>query len=147
MGMGFFPKKSCSRFIEAAAEHDKITAVDSRYQLDAFQGAVIATPNLEEASQVYGKELKTQAEVEEAGVEMRERLELKYLLITQGGDGMTLFAPEAKIEHIPAANFSEVFDVTGLVILLWHIDSGPGSFGSGGNSDQASKLCSRDSCS
>ncbi|MCC3144940.1 PfkB family carbohydrate kinase [Halanaerobium sp. Z-7514] len=112
-GNGIFSKKSCSRFIEAAAEHDKITAVDSRYQLDAFQGAVIATPNLEEASQVYGKELKTQAEVEEAGVEMRERFELKYLLITQGGDGMTLFAPEAKIEHIPAANFSEVFDVTG----------------------------------
>ena len=112
-GNGIFSQKSCRIFIEEAAANDKITAVDSRYQLDAFQGAVIATPNLEEASQVYGKQLKTQAEVEEAGLEMRKRLNLKYLLITQGGDGMTLFSPEAKIEHIPAANFSEVFDVTG----------------------------------
>lgn len=112
-GNGIFTEEVCIELLKKAAENNKKTAVDSRYQLKLFSGAFIATPNLEEASAVYGKELKTQAEVEEAGVKMRNDLNLKYLLITQGGDGMTLFSPEDNIEHIPAANFTEVFDVTG----------------------------------
>lgn len=112
-GNGIFNKKTTPEIIKAVQKEDKKSAVDSRYQLNIFKGAVIATPNLEEASEIYGKELKTQADVEKAGLEMRKNLELKYLLITQGGDGMTLFAPGDKIDHIPAANFSEVFDVTG----------------------------------
>ncbi|KXS48196.1 MULTISPECIES: bifunctional heptose 7-phosphate kinase/heptose 1-phosphate adenyltransferase [Halanaerobium] len=112
-GNGIFNQNSTAQFVEAAAAAGKESAVDSRYQLNQFKGAVIATPNLEEASAIYGRELRSQAEVEKAGLEMRKKLELKYLLITQGGDGMTLFAPGDKIEHIAAANFSEVFDVTG----------------------------------
>jgi len=112
-GNGIFNQDSTAQFVKAAAAAGKNSAVDSRYQLDQFKGAVIATPNLEEASAIYGAELRTQAEVEKSGLEMRKNLELKYLLITQGGDGMTLFAPGEKIEHIAAANFSEVFDVTG----------------------------------
>ena len=112
-GNGIFTLKSCRKLVRTASENDKISAVDSRYQLKLFSGAFIATPNLEEASAVYGEELITQSDVEKAGVEMRKNLDLQYLLITQGGDGMTLFAPQDKIEHIPAANFSEVFDVTG----------------------------------
>ena len=112
-GNGIFNQKSTGDYVEAAAAAGKNSAVDSRYQLQQFKGAVIATPNLEEASAIYGKELRSQAEVEKAGLEMRKKLELKYLLITQGGDGMTLFAPGDKIEHIAAANFTEVFDVTG----------------------------------
>lgn len=112
-GNGIFNQNSTAKFVKAAAAAGRDSAVDSRYQLDSFNGAVIATPNLEEASAIYGQELRSQAEVEKAGVKMRSELNLKYLLITQGGDGMTLFAPEAKIDHIKAANFSEVFDVTG----------------------------------
>ena len=112
-GNGIFNQNSTAQFVEAADAAGKNSAVDSRYQLDQFKGAVIATPNLEEASAIYGEDLKSQAEVEKAGLQMRRELELKYLLITQGGDGMTLFAPGDKIDHITAANFSEVFDVTG----------------------------------
>ncbi|MGP3778244.1 bifunctional heptose 7-phosphate kinase/heptose 1-phosphate adenyltransferase [Halanaerobium saccharolyticum] len=112
-GNGIFNQNSTAQFVAVADAAGKNSAVDSRYQLDQFKGAVIATPNLEEASAIYGEDLKTQAEVEKAGLKMRKELELKYLLITQGGDGMTLFAPGDKIDHITAANFSEVFDVTG----------------------------------
>src|SRR6056297_62963 len=112
-GNGIFNQDTTSKFVKTAAAAGKYSAVDSRYQLPQFKGSVIATPNLEEASEIYGSQLKSQAEVEKAGLKMRKELELKYLLITQGGDGMTLFAPGDKIEHIAAANFSEVFDVTG----------------------------------
>ncbi|RAK09772.1 rfaE bifunctional protein kinase chain/domain [Halanaerobium saccharolyticum] len=112
-GNGIFNQNTTTDFVQTAAAADKNSAVDSRYQLGQFRGAVIATPNLEEASAIYGEELRSQAEVEKAGLEMRKELELQYLLITQGGDGMTLFAPGDSIDHIPAANFTEVFDVTG----------------------------------
>jgi rfaE bifunctional protein kinase chain/domain len=112
-GNGIFNQNTTSQFVKIAAAAEKYSAVDSRYQLPQFKGSVIATPNLEEASEIYGSQLKSQAEVEKAGLKMRADLDLKYLLITQGGSGMTLFAPKNKIDHIPAANFSEVFDVTG----------------------------------
>lgn len=110
-GNGIFNSQTTAQFVAAAG--DKISAVDSRYQLEAFKGALIATPNLEEAAAIYGSELESQAEVEKAGLQMRADLDLKYLLITQGGAGMTLFGPNATIDHIAAANYSEVFDVTG----------------------------------
>lgn len=112
-GNGIFNSKTTANFVEIAAEADKDSAVDSRYQLSEFKNAVIATPNLEEVSAVYGKELKSQKDVEKAGLKLRRDLKLKYLLITQGGEGMTLFAPGDKVDHIDAANFTEVFDVTG----------------------------------
>ena len=112
-GNGIFNSNTTPEIIKTAAASAKDSAVDSRHQLNIFKGAYIATPNLEEASAIYGSKLKTQSEVEKAGLQIRKKLNLKYLLITQGGDGMTLFEPGDQIDHIPAANFSEVFDVTG----------------------------------
>ncbi|MGM0602817.1 MAG: bifunctional heptose 7-phosphate kinase/heptose 1-phosphate adenyltransferase [Bacillota bacterium] len=112
-GNGLFSGELTEKLIELAEKNNVMTAVDSRYNLAGFKGAGIATPNLEEASAAFGEVLKTQAEVERAGLKLRDKLELKYLLITQGGEGMTLFSPGDEIFHIPAANFTEVFDVTG----------------------------------
>lgn len=112
-GNGIFNQNTTAQFVKTAAEAGLESAVDSRYQLPKFRGAFIATPNLEEAAAIVGRELKTQSELEKAGLKMRQELELNYLLITQGGAGMTLFAPDNKINHVPAANFTEVFDVTG----------------------------------
>lgn len=112
-GNGIFNEKTTANFVKMAVKAGKNSAVDSRYQLNSFKGAFIATPNLEEAAAIYGQELQSQAEIEKAGLEMRQELDLNYLLITQGGAGMTLFSPADKIDHIPAANFTEVFDVTG----------------------------------
>ncbi|RCW43818.1 MULTISPECIES: bifunctional heptose 7-phosphate kinase/heptose 1-phosphate adenyltransferase [unclassified Halanaerobium] len=112
-GNGLFSSELTQRLINLGEQNQVMTAVDSRYNLSGFKGASIATPNLEEASAACGKVLKSQAEVEGAGLKLRDKLELKYLLITQGGEGMTLFSPGDEIFHIPAANFTEVFDVTG----------------------------------
>ncbi|MFW6386604.1 MAG: bifunctional heptose 7-phosphate kinase/heptose 1-phosphate adenyltransferase [Bacillota bacterium] len=112
-GNGLFTSAVIEEVLLAADELGKIVAVDSRYSLPDFRGASIATPNLEEAGMVVGREIKSQREVEEAGKSILGEMDLDHLLITQGGDGMTLFAGRNNPVHIPAANFTEVYDVTG----------------------------------
>ena len=112
-GNGVLSTDLKNRIINFADEKGVFTAVDSRYDLLDFKGANLATPNLEEASRAFGKELENQGEVIEAGKTLIKKLELDNLLITQGSEGMTLFNKNGDYEHVPVANFSEVYDVTG----------------------------------
>jgi len=75
-----------------------------------YRGASVITPNLAELREVVGswkseKDLKTRAQA------LRERLGLEALLLTRGGDGMTLFSGR-RILNVKA-EAREVFDVTG----------------------------------
>ncbi|MGM0411035.1 MAG: bifunctional heptose 7-phosphate kinase/heptose 1-phosphate adenyltransferase [Bacillota bacterium] len=112
-GNGVFSSKLKKEVIKIAGENDVFTAVDSRYDLLDFKKASLATPNLEEAGNAVGKTLKTQKDVIKAGNKLIKELDLENLLITQGSEGMTLFNNKGSYNHIPVANFSEVYDVTG----------------------------------
>ena len=112
-GNGVLSADLKNRIINFADKKGVFTAVDSRYDLLDFKGANLATPNLEEASRAFGKELENQREVIEAGKTLINKLNLDNLLITQGSEGMTLFNKNGDYEHVPVANFSEVYDVTG----------------------------------
>jgi rfaE bifunctional protein kinase chain/domain len=75
-----------------------------------YKGVSIITPNLDELRRVVGtwkdeKDLKGRAQA------LREKLGLEALLLTRGGDGMTLFTKN-KTTTIKA-EAREVFDVTG----------------------------------
>lgn len=112
-GLGVFTDKIKRGIVELADIYNKFTAVDSRYNLLDYHGVSIATPNLEEAGQALDCCLLNQNEVIEAGLELINKMQSNYLLITQGGDGMTVFTAEGNYKHIPVVNYSEVFDVTG----------------------------------
>lgn len=96
-----------------AQTHGMILAVDSHRSLTEFSGATIATPNLPEAEENMGYALTARDVLVTGGQQLREKANLKNLLITRGSDGMSLFAEDGQIHHIPAFNRSEVFDVTG----------------------------------
>ncbi len=87
--------------------------LDSRHRLLDYTGVSAATPNLEEAAEASGLVLENEAQIEEAGTRLRAKLGAEALLVTRGGEGMSLFEPDAAAVHIPVANKSEVFDVTG----------------------------------
>ena len=112
-GNGVFSKELVKKIIKKAEENGVFTAVDSRYNLMDFRGVKAATPNLEEAGRIVGDSLVSQNDVVKAGNFILDKMKLEYLLITQGGDGMTLFEKGGSPRHIPVANFSEVYDVTG----------------------------------
>jgi rfaE bifunctional protein kinase chain/domain len=92
----------------------RYVGLDSRHRLLDFRGLVTAaTPNLEETAEASGLRLPDEASIERAGRGLLSELGAEALLVTRGGDGMSLFEPEAPPVHIPVANRSEVFDVTG----------------------------------
>ncbi len=111
-GNGIFTSRIKKKVIEIANSFNKVIAVDSRYQLKEFKGITIATPNKEEAEGAVGFKISTKEDVEKAGLKLKEELKADALLITLGGEGMQIFSDEGSA-HVPASNYTEVFDVTG----------------------------------
>ncbi|MCA1718850.1 MAG: PfkB family carbohydrate kinase [Actinobacteria bacterium] len=91
----------------------RYVGLDSRHRLLSYPGVSAATPNLEEAAEASGMDLRDEAGIEVAGTKLCARLGAEALLITLGAGGMSLFESSARAIHIPVANKSEVFDVTG----------------------------------
>jgi rfaE bifunctional protein kinase chain/domain len=92
----------------------KVTLLaDSRYRLGEFVGLDGATPNEEEAEALLGASIEDDPDrLERAGRTLRERLGARFLLITRGSRGMSLFRSEAST-HLPVSGTDQVADVTG----------------------------------
>ncbi|WP_017658785.1 bifunctional heptose 7-phosphate kinase/heptose 1-phosphate adenyltransferase [Baaleninema simplex] len=100
------------RAIEAALKHHR-TIVDTQNHLTRYAGATLFTPNVPEAEKEIGYAIDSEKTLIEAGVDLLDRTKAKYVLITRGGDGMSLFDPSKTVETVPAFNRTDVFDVTG----------------------------------
>jgi len=89
---------------------------DSRYRLAEFHGVDAATPNEEEAELLYGGDLEGsqggRAALHRAGTELMERLGVRFLLVTRGSRGLSLFLP-GRSAHLPVHGTAQVADVTG----------------------------------
>jgi D-beta-D-heptose 7-phosphate kinase/D-beta-D-heptose 1-phosphate adenosyltransferase len=76
-----------------------------------YRGASLLTPNLKEFEAVVGP-CESDQELNEKGIALRQKLNLKALLITLGERGMLLIDENAPPLHLPT-RAREVFDVTG----------------------------------
>lgn len=76
-----------------------------------YRGATLVTPNRKEAAAATRIPLDSDANLEKAGMRLRESLELEYAMITLSEEGMALFDGNG-VTKIPA-KAREVFDVTG----------------------------------
>jgi D-glycero-beta-D-manno-heptose-7-phosphate kinase len=86
---------------------------DSRYRLAAFSGIDGATPNEEETEALLGSPLRDDlALLERGGHCLRERLGARFLLVTRGSRGMSLFQA-GSAAHLPVSGTDQVADVTG----------------------------------
>ncbi|MDP2726810.1 MAG: PfkB family carbohydrate kinase [Dehalococcoidia bacterium] len=105
----------CPGVIQACAgmAHGKIITVDSQGDLFKFKGFTLVKSNQQEAEALLGRRLVDEASIGRAGRLLLKRLAADAVLITRGRDGMSLFQRDGVGLHIPVANRSEVFDVTG----------------------------------
>jgi rfaE bifunctional protein kinase chain/domain len=69
--------------------------------------------NQREAEAVLGRSLASEHDFQQAQRQLLDELGVRAILITRGPDGVSLLGREQPYTHIPAANVSEVFDVTG----------------------------------
>ena len=100
-----------ARMIEMTNAAGKKVLVDPKGDdWSRYRGAYIVTPNRAEFREVAGS-WKTQADFERRARRLRRKLRLEALLVTLGGEGMTLFT-EGKTLHVPADE-REVYDVSG----------------------------------
>ena len=87
--------------------------VDSRFRLSEFTGFIAATPNQEEVENLAGVSISSTEELETAAKRLKERLGHHALLVTRGGQGMTLLEGDSAPVHIRAVGAQQAVDVTG----------------------------------
>jgi D-glycero-beta-D-manno-heptose-7-phosphate kinase len=87
--------------------------VDSRFRLLDYPGFTAATPNQEEVENLAGAPISSTEQLEQAATDLKQRLGHRALLVTRGGEGMTLVESGAAPVHIRAVGAQQPVDVTG----------------------------------
>ena len=99
--------------IQAGLEAGKLVTVDSQGGLDKFKNCTLVKCNDSEARDYLRRDLRTDQDYEQALRDLWAELQSRMVVITRGGEGMSLLDQAGQIHHLPAFNRSEVFDVTG----------------------------------
>ena len=111
--IGTITDKVIETVTELAKEHSVKVIVDAQRNLDRYSNIYSMTPNLPDTQKHVGFCLKTKEDFIKAGNILLEQTGSENILITCGDNGMVLIEKENKYTHIPVANKSKVFDVTG----------------------------------
>jgi len=110
---GVAPESFCRWMIDRAAKRGMPVVVDPKStDLGRYRGARIVTPNLREAAAAAGEPIHNNEDLTRAAEKLLEAIAPSALLITRGGDGMSLFETGHREIHFPAMTH-EVADVTG----------------------------------
>jgi rfaE bifunctional protein kinase chain/domain len=99
--------------IELMQNDARPVLVDSRFHLAEFAGFTAATPNEDEFDNHTGAQFTSPQQLQTAANELRKRLGYGALLVTRGGQGMTLFERDARPLHLAAVGAQQPVDVTG----------------------------------
>jgi D-beta-D-heptose 7-phosphate kinase/D-beta-D-heptose 1-phosphate adenosyltransferase len=109
-GKGVLTPRLTSSIIKFANRHGIKTIIDPKTEWEKYKNGWMLKPNRKELSQAVGYPITNDRELERAGWELKERLNLDYLLVTLSEEGMALFGERFK--KIPTMA-REVYDVTG----------------------------------
>ncbi len=110
--LGCLTPNVISTAIQTAKEYGKIIVADIQKEMDKYKGVTAITPNQPDTEKFISRFIKNDETLEKAGRELIENLNLEYLLLTRGENGMAVFDKNG-FAKIPAFNKKEVFDVTG----------------------------------
>jgi D-beta-D-heptose 7-phosphate kinase/D-beta-D-heptose 1-phosphate adenosyltransferase len=112
-GKGMITLPLLRRLIDLCLKKDIFIAVDPKEtRFGNYQKVSLITPNHHEAGFAYGRRIVSMDDLIEVGRGLLKKLEAKAILITRGGEGMSLFQSGKEPTHIPTFA-RQVFDVTG----------------------------------
>jgi rfaE bifunctional protein kinase chain/domain len=98
--------------VEAALAAPVVVADPKPGNVDLFAGVTCIAPNVSETARASGVAIVDDASLERAARALLERLQCRYVLVTRGEHGMSLFGSDGTREHIPSVART-VFDVSG----------------------------------
>ena len=128
-GKGAAPEAFCRWIIDHAARRGVPVVVDPKSpDLSRYRGATIVTPNLKETAAAAGEPIHSSEDLVRLLPGLLNRIAPSALLVTRGGDGMTLIEQDKNGVHLQA-RASEVADVTGAgdtVVALLAVALGAG---------------------
>jgi D-beta-D-heptose 7-phosphate kinase/D-beta-D-heptose 1-phosphate adenosyltransferase len=105
---GFFHRE----IVDAALAAPVVVADPKPPNLGMFSGVTCIAPNAGEASQACGIAIGDDASLERAGRALLEMLDCRWVLITRGEHGMSLFGSSGERFDVPAVART-VYDVSG----------------------------------
>lgn len=101
-----------SNLIADCVALDKIVVVDPKgSDFERYRGATIITPNYSEFTAIVG-ECESDEEIESKGRDLISKYDFGSVLVTRGGEGMTLIPRHGNTLHL-RTNAKEVYDITG----------------------------------
>jgi rfaE bifunctional protein kinase chain/domain len=95
-----------------ARRHSVLATVDSQGELDKFAGFTLVRANQADTEAGLRRRLHSEDDFRQAGEQILAEMGAEAVLIGRGAEGMSLTSRQG-YAHIPAANRSEVYDVTG----------------------------------
>jgi D-beta-D-heptose 7-phosphate kinase/D-beta-D-heptose 1-phosphate adenosyltransferase len=109
---GMVSRELIKEILKIAKPKQKFVAVDPKGgHFHCYKGVSLIKPNLMEASQCSGINIKDEKSLIKAGRILMNKLSCNAVLITRGGEGMSLFEQE-RVINIPTVA-KNVYDVTG----------------------------------
>jgi len=98
--------------VQAALACPLVLADPKPQNLDLFKNVTCVAPNVHEAEVASGIRITDEASLVRAGTKLLRELECKYVVITRGEHGMSLFGKQGERLDIPSVA-RKVFDVSG----------------------------------
>jgi rfaE bifunctional protein kinase chain/domain len=92
---------------------DKLCTVDAQGAFHKYAGFDLIKGNRQEIEAALGIPLRSEEDYRLASEKLLNDLNANAVIITRGPDGLSLNALHEGYHHLPAANRTEVFDVTG----------------------------------
>lgn len=110
---GLLVPRALQTIFHAAKAAKRVTVVDPKGRDYArYKGATILTPNRRELAEATGLPCDDDRQIEQAAKKLVKLVECEWVLVTRGGQGMSLIPARGKVHHLPALA-REVFDVSG----------------------------------
>ena len=101
------------KIISLANEHSLLITVDPKFNnFFCYKNVTVFKPNRKEAEDVLGIKIKTDEDIISAGNKILENIKAKYVLLTLGEGGISVFEHDKKVNRMPT-KARKVADVSG----------------------------------